>query len=213
MYQQLVSYINFNHETTHRIEDKGYPKSEEDLAKIVSELSVNDWYICESGGLPTGSTYWVTVFRTEKGILFYHNEAVQFVSTDSDTFSFFSASNIVSEETWKLVFKYIGYWNLTFNQYKYCDAVLNAFWKLVFGKTASEMCCGGIVGAHGDKAHGYKRQWEKAGVPFNHGVLLFLLTYTSEMDRDKCESCQFVIDKYQHYLPMIQQAEKETFFI
>ena len=64
-----------------------------------------------------------------------------------------------------------------------------------------------------DKAYGYKRQWEKAGVPFNHGVLLFLLTYTSEMDREKCESDQFVIDKYQHYLPMIQQAEKETFFI
>lgn len=66
MYQQLVSYINFNPETTHRIEDKGYPKSEEDFAKIVSEMSVNDWYICESGGLPTGSTYWVTVLELKR---------------------------------------------------------------------------------------------------------------------------------------------------
>ena len=63
-----------------------------------------------------------------------------------------------------------------------------------------------------EDARGFK-QWEKAGVPFNHGVLLFLLTYTSELDREKCESVQFVIDKYHHYLPMIQQAEKEVFFI
>ena len=213
MYKELVQYYNFNPETTRRVEDKGFPVTDKGFLELINSLSVNDWYVCEAGGLPTGCTYWITVFRTEKGILFYHDEAVQFISTDSDTFSFFSASDIVSEETWKLVFKYIGYRNLALNQYKYCDAILDAFWKLVFGKTAKEMWCGGIVGAHGDKAYDYKRQWGKASIPFNHGVLLFLLTYTSEMDRDKCESCQFVIDKYQHYLPMIQQAEKETFFI
>lgn len=31
--------------------------------------------------------------------------------------------------------------------------------------------------AHGDKCYGYRNVWEKAGVPFNHGALVYLLTY------------------------------------
>jgi hypothetical protein len=211
MYKELVQYHNFNPETTRRVEDKGFPVTDEGFLELINSLSVNDWYVCEAGGLPTGCAYWITVFRTEKGILFYHDDIIYFVSNSLTLGTF--QTDAPDENMWKEVFKLIGYNNLVLNQYKYCDAVLNAFWKLVFGKTASEMWCGGIVGAHGDKAYGYKKQWEKAGIPFNHGVLLFLLTYTSEIDREKCGSDQFVIDKYHHYLPMIQQAEKETFFI
>ena len=89
MYQELVSYLNFNPQTTRRVDDKGFSENSEFLLNLFKQLSVNDWYICETGGLPTGSPYWITVFRTEKGILFYHNEAVQFASTGSDTFGFF----------------------------------------------------------------------------------------------------------------------------
>lgn len=31
--------------------------------------------------------------------------------------------------------------------------------------------------AHGDKCYGYRDVWEKAGIPFNHGALVYLLTH------------------------------------
>ena len=74
------------------------------------------------------------------------------------------------------------------------------------------MGCGGMVSAHGDKAYSYKSGWEKENIPFNRGVLIFLLTYTSELDREKWQSSEFVIDKYEHYLPLIESVEKEVFY-
>lgn len=35
----------------------------------------------------------------------------------------------------------------------------------------------GLIGAHGDKAYSYRDEWEQAGIPFNHGVAIFLLSY------------------------------------
>jgi hypothetical protein len=35
----------------------------------------------------------------------------------------------------------------------------------------------GSISAHGDKCYGYQARWEKAGIPFEHGVALYLLTY------------------------------------
>lgn len=93
------------------------------------------------------------------------------------------------------------------NHYAYLNMLLNPFWQEVFGKTASEMFCGGMPSAHGDKAYGYKDAWRKAGIPFRHGVLLFLLTYTKVMDEEKHKSEQWVIDHYQEYLPRILAAE------
>ena len=37
--------------------------------------------------------------------------------------------------------------------------------------------CPGIVSAHGDKGYGYRYQWEEAGIPFEHGMAVYLLTY------------------------------------
>lgn len=94
------------------------------------------------------------------------------------------------------------------NHYDYLNRILEPFWKEVFGKTPSEMWCGGIVSAHGDKCRGYERDWEKHGINFNRGSLLFLLTYTKEFgDNEKHMSDQWVIDNYQKYLPMIEKAE------
>lgn len=118
----------------------------------------------------------------------------------------------ITEELMHDVFIDIGADNFKLSHYDYLELVLNNFWKHVFGKSLRDTWNAGIIGAHGDKGYGYKRNWEKAGVPFNHGMLLFLLTYTSELgDTPKHESCQWVINNYQKYLPMILKAEKEAF--
>jgi len=96
------------------------------------------------------------------------------------------------------------------SHYDYCDAMLEKFWLKVFHKTPDEMWCSGITGSHGDKCYSYKRDWEEAGIEFHHGVLLFLLTYTQALgDTPKHESCQWVIDNYPLYKPMIDDVEKE----
>ncbi len=46
----------------------------------------------------------------------------------------------------------------------------------------------GIISAHGDKCYTYQDKWSKAGIPFNHGVVLYLLTYISPWS----ESCRTV---------------------
>lgn len=97
------------------------------------------------------------------------------------------------------------------SHYDYLDRMLNPFWKEVFGKTANEMWCGGIVGAHGDKCYSSKRVWAKHGIHFFRGALLFLLTYTKVMDREKHLSEEWVIDNYAKYLPMIEKVEKEIY--
>ena len=97
------------------------------------------------------------------------------------------------------------------NHYDYLDEMLNPFWKQVFGKTADEMFCGGMVGAHGDKCYGYRHKWAEEGIDYQHGSLLFLLSYTSELgDRPKYETCEWVIENYHRYYMKILMAEQEV---
>lgn len=42
---------------------------------------------------------------------------------------------------------------------------------------AEWMGCDGIIPAHGDKCYGYESRWEHHGIPFHHGVAIYLLTY------------------------------------
>lgn len=94
------------------------------------------------------------------------------------------------------------------SHYRYLDIMLQDFWKEVFGKTANEMFCGGIVSAHGDKARGYERAWEKAGINKYRGSLLFLLTYTKAMgETPKHMSKEWVINNYLKYLPALEKVE------
>jgi len=96
------------------------------------------------------------------------------------------------------------------NHYDYLKVMLEPFWLQVFGKTPNQMMCGGIVGAHGDKGYGYKTFWEECEISFQRGILLYLLTYTNEMDLEKSKSGVWVTAKYDHYLPMIEEAEKQV---
>jgi hypothetical protein len=96
------------------------------------------------------------------------------------------------------------------SHYNYLDVMLQPFWKLVFDKTPDQTNCAGIVGAHGDKCYSYKSNWEEFKIPFHRGALLYLLTYTSLMNRPKSESCQWVIENYTFYEKLIDSAEKQV---
>jgi hypothetical protein len=40
MYKELVQYHNFNPETTRRVEDKGFPVTDEGFLELINSLSV-----------------------------------------------------------------------------------------------------------------------------------------------------------------------------
>lgn len=120
----------------------------------------------------------------------------------SDTYPSWENTNLFIELERSVDFK---------NHYDYLDHVIDSFWKKVFGKTLEEMWCSGIITAHGDKAYGYKYKWSESSIPFNRGVLLYLLSYTPIFEKEKREYIgQWVIDQYQTYLPLIEEAEKEA---
>ena len=72
----------------------------------------------------------------------------------------------------------------------------------------------GIIVAHGDKAYSYRYEWEQAGIPFPHGVALYLLTYRYPFDLEVRETewgwvapKDWVVDNYErfeHHLPARQ---------
>jgi len=93
--------------------------------------------------------------------------------------------------------------------YDYLDSVIDFFWVKVFNKTIDQMWCSGIVSAHGDKCTCHKYEWVNNNIPFYHGALLYLLTYTKIMDKPKHESCEWVIENYEKYKDDIVKAEEE----
>lgn len=205
-YAQLCRDFKFDEKKLTRIKPLFTKCSPSGLRNSYEQMKIGEFFICEGGGLPLGCTYWLTVIRTQDKLYAYQSEIIAVVTAED--------VEIISppaEEDWKAVVSDIGYDNLDLSQYDYLEIVIDEFWKRVFGKTTSEMWCGGIIGAHSDKAYGYKREWSDAGIPFGRGVLLFLLTYTKELgETPKHESCQWVIDNYQKYLPHIEAAEKEA---
>lgn len=58
------------------------------------------------------------------------------------------------------------------NHYKWLDHHLQTFFKAL-----GVSCTNGIIVAHGDKCYSYREEWEDAGIPFSHGVALYLLSY------------------------------------
>ena len=209
-YAQLCREHKFNRKKLIEIKPlfTAYPQRSIDRDNCFRQMKPGTFFIWQDGGLPSGSTYWVTVVRTEKRLYLFHSEIAEFIEIDGDRHHS-KYTKIPLEEFWKEMFLAIGPDNFDLSHYDYLELVLEEFWKLVFGKTASEMWCGGIIGAHGDKAYGYKSDWKDASIPFGRGVLLFLLTYTKELgDTPKHLSVYWVIDNYQKYLPHIEAAEK-----
>lgn len=96
------------------------------------------------------------------------------------------------------------------NHYNYLDDHLDKFWVRVFGKNLSDTWNGGIISAHGDKGYGYRAAWKNAGIPFNHGMMLYMLTYTKVMDEEKHKSKDWVIAQYPKYKDILLEVEQEV---
>lgn len=46
----------------------------------------------------------------------------------------------------------------------------------------------GIISAHGDKCYTYRYDWEQAGIPFDHGTAIYLLSYCAPFDMEVRET-------------------------
>jgi hypothetical protein len=87
---------------------------------------------------------------------------------------------------------------------KYLDRNFRAFWEQIFTLGYEEASAEGLITAHHDKIDQYRDTWEEAGLDFNVCAMIYLLTFTSEMDRPKPESEQWVMDNYIKYLKYTQ---------
>ncbi len=206
MYENLCFPYHFNRDKLIKVEPL-YPKMHRDhIPDCISRMEPNTFFVAEEGGIPEECTYHITVLKTENSFYVYNHEFIIWQNKCGTTIC-----DKPTEEVWKQMFLEIKPENLNFSHYDYLKLILNDFWKLVFGKTANEMFCGGIITSHGDKGYGYEDMWKKAGIPFRRGMMLFLLSYTKEFgDRPKHETDQWVIENYPKYLPHLEAAEKEA---
>lgn len=64
-----------------------------------------------------------------------------------------------------------------------------------------------IIMCDSDKCDSYRYIWEKNGIPFNHGVMIYLITkmnpYCKET-RVSISALDFVIEHYEEFKPFLQ---------
>ena len=96
------------------------------------------------------------------------------------------------------------------SHYEWLDKNFNIF---MFRLGLNSNDCGGIIVAHGDKCEGYRNMWKMAGIPFNHGIAIYLLTYikpysdTVRMTSDGWVSpVMWVIDHYKEFKDLLPAA-------
>jgi hypothetical protein len=95
--------------------------------------------------------------------------------------------------------------------YDWLEKHLNDIWIQLLDKSLDKAGTVGIIVAHGDKCYQYREQFKSAGIPFHHGVALYLLSYVSpyckevrETDHGFVKPVDWVINNYrrfQEYLP------------
>ena len=97
------------------------------------------------------------------------------------------------------------------SHYDYLDKHWHNFAKIVGGNI---VWADGIVSAHGDKGYSYQSDWEEAGICFNHGMMLFLLSYVKpfsntvrDTDKGWVNPCQWVIDNYEKFKAYMPEGE------
>lgn len=132
----------------------------------------------------------------------YRNNEVLHATTESDG-GYWKVSAILRQG-----FLEAGSDKFNIRHYRYLDMVLPIFSKLVKFVEPSCILEPGIITAHGDKCYQYEDRWNEAGVPFNRGTLLFLMTYTAIMDMEKSKSCEWVIKNYGRFRSILDTIEK-----
>lgn len=65
----------------------------------------------------------------------------------------------------------------------------------------------GLIAAHSDKCYQYRDYWEQEDICFNHGSMLYLLSYlppfSNEVDRSKIK--QWVVRNYINYMHLLPE--------
>jgi len=68
----------------------------------------------------------------------------------------------------------------------------------------------GIIVAHGDKCSSYQTGWEAVGIPFEHGVAIYLLSYISPFNTEVRDTPngwvppnRWVVDNYSRFKPLL----------
>jgi hypothetical protein len=66
------------------------------------------------------------------------------------------------------------------NHYKWLEEHLPSFYKRL---GMEQDYSSGIITAHGDKCYSYERTWDEHGIPFHHGVAIYLLSYERQYSK------------------------------
>lgn len=97
------------------------------------------------------------------------------------------------------------------SHYNYLDKHFHKFAKEV---GADIDWADGMVVAHGDKGYSYEGEWEENGISFNHGMMIFLLSYLKPFSKTVRETekgwvapCQWVIDNYKNFEKYLPKEE------
>lgn len=98
------------------------------------------------------------------------------------------------------------------NHYTWLDSYFDQFLDNMKHPRHGESSEGMIV-AHGDKCYGYRDDWDQSGVPFEHGVALYLLTYHHPWSGEVRETTDgwvdpwvWVIENYTGFLTYLPPA-------
>lgn len=99
------------------------------------------------------------------------------------------------------------------NHYQYLESVLPRFFDLVGVDFDSNA---GIISAHGDKCYGQRMEWEERGIPFNHGVAVYLLTHVRPYGKEVrggsgewVSPVDWVANNYNRFKPFLDQVDEE----
>lgn len=74
----------------------------------------------------------------------------------------------------------------------------------------------GLISAHGDKCRQYSDEWERRGIPFEHGAAIYLLSYCHPFSKTVRETKDgwvtpkdWVMRLYPNYCELLKEIEKE----
>lgn len=102
-------------------------------------------------------------------------------------------------------------WDLKHSHYDWLRENLISFLQAVGFEDAKY--CQGLIVAHGDKCYCDRDKWEDEGIPFEHGVAIYLLTYLSPWQKEVRETkngwvdpCKWVTDKYSYFKQFLPPA-------
>lgn len=99
------------------------------------------------------------------------------------------------------------------DHYEYLDKYFATFLKLLNLEYYVNFVSG-IIACDGDKCYGYRYEWDAAGIPFSHGVAIYLLgkmePYCHAV-RDTANGWvapdKWVIDNYKYFENVLIQSE------